>query len=293
MNRPTLVLFIGVTAISFAALLVRLAVGVEPVAAAFWRTAAAASVLGLASLLRGAWAPLSGRDRGLAALAGLFLGAHFWIWFASVHLTTVFRATLLVCLTPIWAALLEWGLLGERPSRRYWMGIGLALLGVGAMSGGAAEGGSLRGDLLATLGGVLSAAYLLIGRTVRPRVAIDQYGALVYGSCALAMGLAALATGAPLSGYPAGAWLALLGMTLGPQLMGHLGLNYAVRYLPASVVTAAILCEPVGAALTGALFLAEQPGPVDLLGGALCLLGVGLAMTQSAPPVQQAGPSAR
>lgn len=293
MNRPTVVLFIGVTAISFAALLVRLAAGVEPVAAAFWRTAAAASVLGLASLLRGAWAPLSGRDRALAALAGLFLGAHFWIWFASVHLTTVFRATLLVCLTPIWAALLEWALLGERPSRRYWMGIGIALVGVAAMSGGAAEGGSLRGDLLATLGGVLSAAYLLIGRAVRPRVAIDQYGALVYGACALAMGLAALITGAPLSGYPAASWLALLGMTLGPQLMGHLGLNYAVRYLPAAVVTAAILCEPVGAALTGALFLAEHPGPADLAGGALCLAGVGLAMTQSAPPVQQAGPPAR
>ncbi len=277
----------AISAISGAAVLVRLAEGVEPLAVAFWRTGSAAALLSGLLLVRRQplLGPVPQQARRLGALGGVLLALHFVLWFTSLHLTTVLRSTLLACLTPVWAGLLEWLILKVRPKAPFWVGVAFALAGVAAMSGGigerAGEGRTaaslLEGDLLALAAGLLSAGYLIIGRVVRPSVEINRYGALVYGACALALLPAALLLGVPLSGWPAASWLAIAGMVVGPQLIGHLGLNYAVGYLPAATVTAAILLEPVGAALLGALVLHEIPGRQEALGALVVLVGVGIA----------------
>jgi drug/metabolite transporter (DMT)-like permease len=272
-GRPVPVLALAVTAISAAAVLVRLAPDVSPVAAALWRTAAVGLLLS-PTLLR-TKLTLQRRDPPLILLSGLLLALHFWSWFASLAHTSVMRSTVLVCLTPIWAGLLEWGLLKHAPHRQYWVGVGLAVLGVVVMSGSGPAASSLLGDGLALLGGVLSASYLLVGRVVRPRVPIGPYGSLICLSCAAWLLPAAWLTGAPLTGFATTSWLALLGMALGPQLIGHIGLNYAVRYVPAATVAALLLLEPVGASILGAVLLAEIPSPREILGGLLILVGVG------------------
>lgn len=277
---PGLVLGVAVSAISAAAVLVRLAPDAGPVALAFWRTGAVGLLLSL-SLLSGSQRAELARarrsDHLLMAAAGLLLAGHFWAWFASLQHTTVLRSTLLVCLNPVWAGLLGWALLGERPGRGFFLGVPIAMIGVGVLSGGALGGGSLEGDLLALLGGVLAALYLLAGRRARARVGIGPYGALVCGTCAVALLPAAALTGTALTGFAPATWAAIAGLTLGPQLLGHIGLNYAVRFLPAATVSAVVLLEPVGAAALGALVLDEIPGPWELAGGAIVLVGVGVA----------------
>ncbi len=263
------VLALAIAAISSAAVLVRMAPDVHPVAAAFWRTAA------VALLLSPGIRRVSRRDAAWVLLAGLCLAGHFWSWFASLQHTSVLRSTVLVCLNPIWAGALE-GLLGERPSWRFWAGVGIAVAGVAVMSGGGGEG-ALTGDGLALLGGMLGALYLVIGRAVRQRVSIAAYGTLICASAAGWLLLAAAATGAPLAGFAPTSWLALAALALGPQLMGHIGMNYAVRYVPAAAVSALILLEPAGAGVLAAAFLREIPGPADVLGGLVLLGGVLLA----------------
>ena len=293
---PVLVLAVSITAVSAAALLFRLADGVHPVVAGMWRTAAVGLLL----------APSLSRDRqglgprslGLAALAGLFLALHFWAWFESLNRTTVLRSTLLVCLTPIWTGLGEWWLGGERPGRRFWAAIALALVGVGIMAtagGVGEEQGRLAGDALAVVGGLLAAAYLLVGRTVRQQVSIGPYGAVVSGVCALWLLPVSWALDAPLTGFSTAAWLALAGLAFGPQLLGHIGFNYAVRYLPAYIVTAGVLLEPVGAAALGALFLGELPTAGEVGGAVVVLVGVGAAtwpQRRRAPSTSSATPPA-
>ena len=274
-GRPGPVLALAVTAISTAAVLVRLAPDVSPVAAALWRTAAVGLLL--SPTLIGAKLKLKRWDSLLIILSGLLLALHFWTWFASLSHTTVMRSTVLVCLTPIWAGLLEWGLLKQAPDRRYWGGVVLALLGVVAMSGASLEGISFLGDGLALLGGVLSASYLLVGRVVRPRVPIGPYGSLICLSCAAWLLPAAFLTGSSLTGFAMTSWFVLAGMALGPQLLGHIGLNYAVRYVPAATVAALLLLEPVGASMLGALLLAEFPTMQEIFGGVLILAGVGVS----------------
>jgi drug/metabolite transporter (DMT)-like permease len=219
---------------------------------------------------------LTARDGLLILGAGALLALHFWTWFASLHHTTVMRSTVLVCLTPVWAALVEWAALKSPPSSRFWPGILLAMVGVILMSGLIFGSGSfsLLGDGLALLGGVFSAVYLVVGRAVRQRVSIGPYGSLICLSCAGWLLIAAAGTGATLWGFPTSAWLAIAGLALGPQLFGHIGLNYAVRYVTAALVAALTLLEPVGATLLGAAILAEYPSMTEMAGGALILCGL-------------------
>ena len=280
------VLVLAVVAVSSAAVLVRLAPGVHPVAVALWRCAIVGVLLAPTmwpALRRGGLAvdgPLSRRDIGLVALAGGLLAMHFVSWFASLAHTSVLRSTLLVCLSPVWTALIEWAARGERPSPWYWPGVGLALVGVGVMAqgAGAAEASSWLGDGLATLGGVLAAAYLVVGRTARQRVGIGPYGALICLSASLWLLPAVWWTEAPLTGFPPSTWLALVGLALGPQLFGHIGFNFAVRYVPAAVVASLVLLEPLGAAVLAAVVLDELPGRWDVVGGVVVLLGLGTSL---------------
>ena len=156
-------------------------------------------------------------------------------------------------------------MLGERPHTRTLLGIGVAILGVAVMTYGGnttvetTVGASFTGEALAVVGGVLSAAYLLVGRSVRQRVGIGPYGSLVCLATAGWLFPMAVLQGIPLYGFETQAWMAIAGLTLGPQLLGHIGLNYAVGFLPAAVVSSAVLVEPVGAAALGALLLDEVP----------------------------------
>lgn len=279
-RRVAIVMGLSVAAVSTAAILVRLVPTMHPIAIALWRTSMVAVLLA-PTLLSKSPKP-QGRDRWWTVLAGLCLALHFWAWFASLQHTTVMRSTVLVCLTPVWAGLLGWMSGQDRPSRRFWLGIAAALGGVLAMSSGGESGGfSPLGDGLALLGGMLSGAYLIIGRRVRQRAGIGPYGAAICGICALWLFLAATGSGAELTPPSANAWWVLIAMALGPQLMGHVGFNYSVRYLSAAVVGAMILLEPVGATILAIVVLDEWPTLIEVLGATGIVLGVGFATRRS------------
>jgi drug/metabolite transporter (DMT)-like permease len=277
--RVVAVLGLAVAAVSTAAILVRLVPEMHPVAIAFWRTVVVAVLL-LPALVRGSASRPRGRELAWTILAGLCLALHFWAWFASLNHTTVMRSTVLVCLTPVWAGLLGWGTGQDRPKPVFWAGISVALVGVVGMSAAANEvsgSASLLGDGLALLGGMLSAVYLIIGRRVRQGAGIGSYGALVTGACALWLLPAAAITGADLIPPHTRAWIVLGVMALGPQLLGHIGFNYAVRYVSAAIVGAVILLEPVGATALATIVLDEWPTILESVGAAGIVLGVFIA----------------
>jgi len=261
------VLTLGLLSISAAAILVRLAGDTHPVAVGLWRSLAA-------GLLLAPWIRrISARDACLVLLAGACLAAHFWSWFSSLQHTSVMRSTVLVTLAPVWAGLLEWRLLHAPPPRRFWLGLALAIPGVVAMSGAGGAGG-LYGDALALLGGVFGACYYVTGRSVRQRVGIGTYGPLFCLAAALWLLPAALVTGAPLWGFEPGTWWVLAALAVGPQLLGHVGFNYAMRYVSASFVAGLTLLEPVGATLLAVAVFSEVPGPAAAAGGAVTVAGV-------------------
>jgi drug/metabolite transporter (DMT)-like permease len=285
--RVTIVLAFAVVAISSSAVLVR-GMDMGPIAIAAWRT------LGSALLLSPGiyWGRSEvGLSQGIGILcAGAALALHFPLWFASLDYTPILRSTVLVALVPIWTGLLEWFFDAERPSRRFWLGVGLAIPGVAILSGADGwEPGTLYGDALALAGGMAWAVYLLVGRRVRQTVQITTYMGLVCAVAAVFLFPVAWFTG-PLVGFGSKTWVLLAAAILAPQLVGHQGSSYALRYLPASIVSAVLLLEPVGATVLGALVYDEIPSALGVLGGLMVIGGVVSATLSRAPGSEDSHP---
>jgi drug/metabolite transporter (DMT)-like permease len=277
----------AVAAMSTAAVLIRLVGQAGPLAIAFYR-------LALATLVLAPWAWLRHRDelralprRDLLALAaiGVVLALHFATWVTSLGLTTVASSVVLVTLHPALVAVLSLWLLGEGLRAKGWGGTGLALGGAALLVGGdyALQGRALLGDGLAFLGAVFAALYFLGGRVQRQKLSLPAYAVVVYASAALTLLALALAAGQRLTGLPARDYALMAALALGPQVLGHTVANWSLRWVPASVVSTAIVGEPIGSALLALAVLGEVPPATSLAGGALILAGVYLVASGQRP----------
>lgn len=258
----------------------------------------AAARLGLATLAlapfalsrhRAELAALTRRQLGLGLAAGIFLALHFATWIASLEHTSVVSSVVLVTTSTLWVALLSPWLLRERLTSRIALGIALALAGsivVGAADAGrgapASPGpshgwGMLYGDFLALCGAWAMAGYLMIGRHLRVRLALVPYVFLVYGMGAVVLAAAVLVSGTGVATLQPATWGWLVLLAVVPQLIGHSTFNWALRDLPAALVSVALLGEPVGSALLAYLFLGERPGAGTLVGAAIVLAGLAIA----------------
>ena len=91
-------------------------------------------------------------------------------------------------------------------------------------------------------------------------------------------------------GYGAASFGWILLLALVPQLIGHNGINYAMRYLEPTLVATTILLEPIGASLLAFLIFAEVPSSLTLVGAAVLLLGVVFTVRSTESPAPGAAP---
>src|SRR5256886_13675833 len=96
-------------------------------------------------------------------------------------------------------------------------------------------------------------SYYVIGRRVRQTVGIWRYATAVYAVAAAALALLALARSMPLVGFAGRDWTVFGAMAAGPMLIGHTGMNYALRHFRATTVNVAALGDPVGATLLASI----------------------------------------
>ncbi|MFO7639142.1 MAG: DMT family transporter [bacterium] len=286
--KSFLVLGAGIVALSFAAVLIRLTEAPSLLVAA-GRLAVASLVLTPFFWSRVAMrgrAPLElrGRKWGWILLAGGLLAAHFVLWIESLDRISVTSSVVLVAMDPIFVAVLSSVLLRERLSLRGWSAIGLGVAGsivVGIPS--FAGGQSLSGNLLALGGAACAGGYLIVGRHVRPQTSLVVYVYLMYTAAALLLIPAVFLAGVRVADVSATAWVFIILLGLGPQLLGHTSFNWALRHLTAPTVAMVILLEPVGAALLSWLILGEPPTGIEAVGGAIILAGVYLVATARPP----------
>ena len=286
---PLAALVVAIAAVSTSAILIRWS-GAPATVAAFYRVLFTTALLApLAVTRHGERLRSLGRRDALAAGAtGVALAVHFGAWFQSVEWTSVAASVTLVQAQPLFVAVGAWALLGERLGARKLGGTGLALAGMVAMSAGEFAAGALvgprplAGNTLAVGAAVMMAAYVLAGRSLRQRVPLVPYVTVVYSVCAAVLCAIALAQGAPLRGYPPVEWGLFLAMAVGPGVLGHTVLNWALEHVESSVVSVSLLGEPVGSTLLALLLLGEVPGAWTVAGGAVVLGGIyATARTQS------------
>jgi drug/metabolite transporter (DMT)-like permease len=146
------------------------------------------------------------------------------------------------------------------------------------------------GNLLALAGALAVAGYLMLGRRLRAQMSLLPYIFIVYGFAACALLVMVVVSGQPAIGLPVATygWIFLLAAL--PQVLGHSTYNWALRYLPATLVAVTTLGEPLGSSVLAFAILGEAPSPAQIAGGALLLLGVYLAARHSAPATARVAP---
>ncbi|MBN1541903.1 DMT family transporter [candidate division KSB1 bacterium] len=283
--RKELVLGLGMIAISGAAILIKLCAAPPLVIAAYRLT--------LAALFYGTWVGLrtssirstaAGLPWAALVTSGLFLSVHFAAWISSLSMTSVSSSVVLVQLSPIFVAFGGFVLLGEGLTRRQILGVSLAVLG--GMSIGLhdfyRQQSTLAGNILAVVGAVGASGYFIAGRFCRKKMDTVLYVAIVYAIAAGAVLIALAAMRLPLFGYSTDTLFLLLAIAIGPQIIGHTSLNWALKHYSATAVAVITLTEPIGASLL-AVFLLNESLSLEKIGGAVLILsGLGLVLISKA-----------
>ncbi len=279
--KPYVTLFAGVLAVSFAAVFIRLAEAPPLVIAAYRLTIAAVILIPIAWVRSGSsLKKLSRRDVFLVLLSSVFVALHFGLWITSLSYTSIASAVVLVTCHPAFVAAFSYFLWDERLGKVTIGGIIVALAGVIFInySGFTFSSEAIIGNSLALAAGFFMGAYLLIGGQLRARIDLLTYLTLIYSVAAIILLIAAASLGYSFIGYSPTTYVMMILLALVPQLIGHSLLNQAIRLIPVTLVSVAIIGEPIGATILGYFILGEMPMVSEVAGGLLILTGIFMVM---------------
>lgn len=200
------------------------------------------------------------------------------------------QAAILGFTMPLWAALMAWAFLGQRPGARVLLALGIGGLGVCLLiaDGIDAYAKAPLGFGLGLLAGLGWAAGTLIlkGRPVPASpLVLTGWQLLV---AAVPIGFGAFAFGQ-------GEWflpsmtsvLVIAYITLVPMAIGNAAWFAMVGLLPANIAGLSSVMVPVVAMVSGALVHGEPLGLVQWTAMACCALGLGLALIKPAARLSQ------
>ncbi len=274
-----LLLPIGIIAVSTASIFIKLCDAPALIIATYRMVIASLILMPYACYKKtgGGWKK---KEKGWLPLSGVFLSLHFAFWIASLKYTSVASSVVLVTTHPIFVGIGAWFFLKEPLGLNLISGIVLAVLGSGLIGYGdmAISKEALMGDGLALLGAITASGYFLVGRKMRKSQDLLSYIFPVYSTAGLVLIILSLVFHKPFFGYSASTYLFLFLLALIPQLIGHTTFNWALKYLPASMVAITILGEPVGSTILAYFFLGEGLTTWKVTGGILILAGILIAL---------------
>lgn len=276
--------------------------GVDPVSLTTIRVTGTALVLLVFAALfrRSALRPPPGRMTPLLVAHGLVgVTALQWTYFVAIDRLPVGMALLLEYQAPILVALWARFVQKEQVRSQMWVGLALAMLGLGAATG---IGRGVELDTLGILAGfgaaISFAAYFLIGEHGVARLDPLQVILWAFLVAAVALNLVSpittfdtglLTERASLLGrlqeYDVPVW-SLLGWVIVLGTLLPFGVELlALRHLRATTVTMIAMLEPVGVSALGWLWFNEQLGAVALIGGVAVVVGILLAQSARRAPM--------
>ena len=279
MIRFIIFLCIGIMAISTASIFIKLC-DAPALIIATYRMMVASLILMPFTCYKRTWRGWERKECVWFLLSGFFLSLHFAFWIASLKYTSVASSVVLVTTHPIFVGIGGWIFLKERVGMNLVLGIAFSVFGSGLISYGdmGLSKEALMGDGLALLGAIAASGYLLIGRKMRKDLDLLSYIFPVYSTAGLILILLSLIFHESFFGYSPPTYFFLFLLALIPQLIGHTTFNWALKYLPASMVAITILGEPIGSTILAYFILGEGLTILKVVGGVLIFTGILIAL---------------
>jgi drug/metabolite transporter (DMT)-like permease len=282
--NPKLSLFVGILCIAFSPIFVKL-VPLSALSAAFYRMFFAWIILAPYCLfyknLR-----IPKRSLLIAIIGGLVFALDIAVWNISILKSTATISTLIANLAPVWVGVLSLLILKKQPGLSFWLGTLIAICGMCILVG---INNLLRlqlnaGVLFALASSVLYAIYILITKDVLTR--IDAIVFMFYSMLAstVALGVYCLFSGDQLWNYSAHTWIILIVLGIVCQLVGWITINYAIHHMDSTRVSIALLGQTIATALLAWIILGEHVDFIELMGGVIVLVGIGVTFVKRKAP---------
>lgn len=292
MKSPILsycILFFGVFALSTSAIFVKLADAPAAISA-FYRLFFAALIL-LPLLLfnkdnRNEIKTVTRRQWGFGFISGLFLAAHYVLWFESLQYTSVASSTVIVTLQPLFSMIGGYFLVKERFTKGAIIGCLIAISGsiVIGWQDFQISGEALYGDILAFIAAGIITAYFFISQHVRKDVSLIPYSVISYGSSACFLGIFAYMQNESFIHYSTQTWLCFTGLAFVATILGQTIFNWLLKWMSATVISMSILGETIGTCILAYFILNEAISIQQALGISIIFIGLALFLMQPKLP---------
>ncbi len=285
MNPSYLLVLLGVAMVSYSGPLVKLglAQGANPVSIAMMRMMLAALILLPMMCVKTKKQPVAPivtltrmtlKQWLWSVAAAVCLALHYIAWMTSLDATSTFASVALVCTQPLFVAALSGIVLKERMPKDARQGAAVAVAGTLLIGLNSIVGlsGDVKGDLLALAGALMMALHWLCNRYARRTVDALPFMFLLYAQTAVI-----LLCCTPLLGgirVTMGSFWCMLGLAVGCTLLGHSMFTLALGKVSATVVSFALLGEPVGAMLWSMVMFGEIPTALLFIGGLVTIAGL-------------------
>lgn len=226
---------------------------------------------------------LKRREILFAAGAGFWFAVHLLSGFASIEYTTLLVSSVLSGTAPVWIALIETRVLKTRLTQVIWIGLILTLTGSGIIAlAGSTDlhlgSNPALGSILSLIAAITGSFYILIGRKSRGegRIPFLPYLWLLFLSGGVTSLFIVGVKGETFLGYSAKGYLALIMLTVLPQLIGHTIFNHTLRRLSATYVSVIGQLNIVLNGILAFLIFSEIPTALQLVGSAIIIIGITL-----------------
>ncbi|MGT8953715.1 DMT family transporter [Bacillus cereus] len=288
MKSPILsyfILFFGVFALSTSAIFVKLADAPATIIA-FYRLFFATLIL-LPLLLfnknsRNELKTLTKKQWALGFVSGLFLAAHYVLWFESLQYTSVASSTVIVTLQPLFSMIGGYFLFKERFTKGAVIGCLIAISGsiIIGWQDFQISGEALYGDILALIAAGIITAYFFISQHVRKDLSLIPYSVISYGSSAGFLGIFAFTQQESFIHYSTQTWLCFIGLAFIATILGQTIFNWLLKWMSATVISMSILGETIGTCILAYFILHETISLQQGLGITVIFIGLVLFLLQ-------------
>ena len=214
-------------------------------------------------------------------IIGLILAVHFALWITSLKLTSIASSVILVSVHPIIVGPVSHYFFKEKLSIINLIGILLSIFGVIILVYGnygflSLTIDSIEGNILAFLGGIAAGLYILGGRKTRKKISIIPYVFIVYSSSTIALFIICIIFNSQLYNLNIIDYQLILLMAIVSGIFGHTVYNWVLKYIRTSIVSVALLGEPLASTVFAIIipWINQVPSIYTIFGGVIILSGI-------------------
>jgi drug/metabolite transporter (DMT)-like permease len=277
LSRAYLAFGFGILVISFSAIFVRSA-NAPGTITAFYRMAIGSllMVLPFAGDMRRKQISTTRQGIWLSILAGVFFGLDLAFWSTGIMIGGAAIPTLMANTAPLWVGLGAWLIFREQQNGIFWLGLLLAMAGSGIILGQdySPDSGLGMGGVFGLLAGVFYGAYYLVTQKARLYVRTLPYFWITTTTSALFLILVNLGLGRSFWGYDRTTLGYFLAVGVLVQVLGWLSINFAQGFIPAPIISATLLIQPVMTAIIAWFLLDEGLTLWQIFGGVAVIVGI-------------------